>query len=462
MIEHEAFDNHLRWMQAEFPLDASDRVLQRTPVSFDASLWEIFAPLVAGAVLVLAPPAAVGAKLDLVEAISRHGVTVLQLVPSHLRLLLAEPGLERCGTVRRVFCGGEALASDLVAALHARLDVEVVNLYGPTEACVDATWWRCSPGAAAGGRWVPIGRPVANVRVFVVDEGLRPVPVGVVGELCLGGVGVGRGYLGRPELTAQRFVADPFGGSGRLYRTGDLVRWRADGCLEFVGRADDQVKLRGFRIELGEVEAVLGAQAGVREAVVAVREDGSGQHRLVAYVVPDDERARESVTRWRGGLRRSLPEHMVPAVFVLLERLPVTANGKLDRAALPEPDATRPELEARYVAPADAVERRLAELWGEVLGLERVGVQDNFFSELGGHSLLATQLLSRIRKAFDVELALRTLFEAPTVRELAHAVRDTQRSQASPIRPLARPAGTPPAQQLDQLLDQLLTDHNHP
>jgi len=264
-------------------------------------------------------------------------------------------------------------------------------------------------------------------------------------------------------LTAQRFVRDPFAGSGRLYRTGDLVRWRADGCLEFVGRSDDQVKLRGFRIELGEVEAVLGAQAGVREAVVAVRADRSGQQRLVAYVVPDGERERERerdcVTRWRRGLRRLLPEHMVPAAFVLLERLPVTANGKLDRAALPEPDAARPELEASYVEPADAVEARLAELWGELLGLERVGVQDNFFSELGGHSLLATQLLSRIRKAFDVELALRVLFEAPTVRELADAVRDAQRSQPSPIPPLARPADQHPEQQLDQLLDQLLTNH---
>jgi amino acid adenylation domain-containing protein len=453
MIEHEAFANHLRWMQAELPLDSSDRVLQRTPVSFDACLWEIFAPLVAGAAMVLAPPAKAGAELDLVELITNHEVTVLQLVPSHLRLLLAEPGLERCRSLRRLFCGGEPLASDLVADLHARLDVvELFNLYGPTEACVDATWWRCSRDSPPRGPWAPIGRPVANVRVFVVDGGLRPVPVGVVGELCLGGVGVGRGYLGRPELTAERFVSDPFGGSGRLFRTGDLVRWRADGCLEFVGRVDDQVKLRGFRIELGEVEAVLGAQAGVREVVVAVREDGSGQRRLVAYVVPEREPAADAVAGWRAGLRRLLPEHMVPAVFVLLERLPVTANGKLDRAALPQPDATRPELEARYVAPADAVEARLAGLWGEVLGLERVGVEDDFFSELGGHSLLATQLLSRIRKAFDVELALRALFEAPTVRELANAVRAAQAAQASPIQPLARTPGPPAQQQLDQLL----------
>jgi acyl carrier protein len=306
---------------------------------------------------------------------------------------------------------------------------------------------------------------VANVRVFVVDEGLRLVPVGVVGELCLGGVGVGRGYLGRPELTAQRFVGDPFGGSGRLYRTGDLVRWRADGCLEYLGRADDQVKLRGFRIELGEIESVLGALAGVREAVVLVREDVAGQPRLVAYVVPEPGWDAGLVAELRAGLRRMVPEHMVPSAFVVLDGLPVSPNGKLDRGALPAPDATRPLAEAGYVEPADAVEQQLAVLWAEVLSIDRVGVDDNFFSELGGHSLLATQLVSRIRKTFNVELALRTLFEAPTVRELAGAIGNGRRA--------AEPAGIPalspspqatvelPEDQLDALLDQLLT-HDPP
>jgi amino acid adenylation domain-containing protein len=465
MIEHGAMHNHLCWMQDEFPLDESDRVLQRTSVSFDASLWEIFAPLIAGAATVLAPPQADGAKLDLVEIIARRRVTILQLVPSQVPLLLDSPGLERCVTLRRLFCGGEALPSRLVADLHAQLDIEVVNLYGPTEACIDATWWRCPPDAPLDGPTVAIGRPVANVRVFVVDEGLRLVPVGVVGELCLGGVGVGRGYLGRPELTAQRFVGDPFGGSGRLYRTGDLVRWRADGCLEYLGRADDQVKLRGFRIELGEIESVLGALAGVREAVVLVREDVAGQPRLVAYVVPEPGWDAGLVAELRAGLRRMVPEHMVPSAFVVLDGLPVSPNGKLDRGALPAPDATRPLAEAGYVEPADAVEQQLAVLWAEVLSIDRVGVDDNFFSELGGHSLLATQLVSRIRKTFNVELALRTLFEAPTVRELAGAIGNGRRA--------AEPAGIPalspspqatvelPEDQLDALLDQLLT-HDPP
>ena len=287
MIEHRALCNHLRWMQEDFPLSASDRVLQRTPASFDASVWEFFAPLVAGAALVLAPPGAAADTGTLIETIVRHDVTVAQFVPSLARLLVADGGLRRCRSLRRLFCGGEVLTSALRDELLEQLEVELVNLYGPTETCIDATFQRCRAGDPDQGD-VPIGLPVAGACVYVVDKWLGLVPVGVVGELLIGGAGVGRGYLGRPGLSGERFLEDPFRPGGRVYRTGDRVRWRADGRLEFVGRGDDQVKLRGYRIEPGEVEAALRGVAGVRDAAVVVREDEPHDRRLVAYVVPEE------------------------------------------------------------------------------------------------------------------------------------------------------------------------------
>jgi acyl carrier protein len=300
----------------------------------------------------------------------------------------------------------------------------VVNEYGPTETVVGCCAYEVPADAAAVGS-VPIGRPIANMTAYVLDEALGLVPVGVPGELYVGGVGVGRGYWRRPELTAERFVADPFGGDGgRLYRTGDVVRWRADGNLEFLGRIDDQIKLRGFRIEPGEVEAEMMAHPDVGEAVVVARPDGSGERRLFAYFVAAGERVPTHI-ELRSWLVGRVPEYMVPAGFVVLAELPLTPNGKVDRRALPAPDGVRPVLREVFVAPRNAVEEVLAGLWAEVLGVDRVGVDDNFF-ELGGHSLLATQVVSRARAAFDVDLPLATLFEAPTVAELADTI-DTLR-----------------------------------
>ena len=310
----------------------------------------------------------------------------------------------------------------LVEALYAAGAGEVYNLYGPSE----TTTYSTVAYLASGESGVPgIGRPIANTRAYVLDRRLEPVPIGVPGELYLGGAGVARGYLGRPALTAERFVPDPFGPSagaepgGRLYRTGDRARWRPDGTLEFLGRLDQQLKLRGFRIEPGEIETVLGQHPAVRTAVVIAREDVPGDVRLVAYVVP--EGAPVDGGELRRFLEQRLPEYMVPAAIVVLESLPLMPNGKLDRGALPPPDSTEPRDREDFVAPRTPVEEMLAGIWATVLRLERVGIRDNFFA-LGGHSLLATQVISRVRTAIGIELPLHALFEDPTVAGLATRV----------------------------------------
>ena len=347
-IEHAAAVNHMLWMQTHLPLQPSDRVLQRTPVSFDASVWEVYAPLLAGACIVMAPADPRRATAELTDVISEHGVTVLQLVPSHARAFLDDPGLEACTGLRRVLCGGEPLPVGVYRELRDRLGAKVVNLYGPTEACIDATWWPVEeqppPGdaePALGPRGtMPIGRPISNARAYVLDARREPVPIGAAGELYLAGAGLARGYLHRDELTAERFVSVSFGGRRpheRAYRTGDLVRYRPDGALEFVGRADHQVKIRGFRIELGEIEAALANSTEVKDVVVVAREDRPGDKRLVAYVAPVSD-AFGLADRLKSRLRDTLPDYMVPAHFVPLTALPLTPNGKVDRKSLPAPD----------------------------------------------------------------------------------------------------------------------------
>jgi hypothetical protein len=301
----------------------------------------------------------------------------------------------------------------------AHLDVALYNLYGPTEAAIDVTHWTCRRGEDQHS--IPIGRPVANTQAYVLDEHLQPVPIGVAGELYIGGVQVGRGYLNRPDLTKERFLPDPFSPQrgARLYRTGDLARYRADGNIEFVGRADTQVKLRGYRIELGEIETVLAQYPGVSQVAVILRADPGSDARLVAYLVPTRQApALDEVRRFIGD---RLPAFMIPAVFVVLGTLPLTPSGKLDRRALPVPDEQRPEMAVPYVAPRNPTEATLARIWGEVLRVERLGVRDNFFA-LGGHSLLATKVVSRVRRELQVELPLRSLFRAPTVEGLALAL----------------------------------------
>ncbi|HEV2736925.1 MAG TPA: amino acid adenylation domain-containing protein, partial [Longimicrobiaceae bacterium] len=365
MNAHRGIVNRLLWMQEQYGLGSGDVVLQKTPFSFDVSVWEFFWPLLTGARLVLAKPEGHRDPAYLSEVIEREGVTTLHFVPPMLAAFLevGEPG--RCGSLRRVMCSGEALPYELTERFREALPwVELHNLYGPTEAAVDVTYWACEPRE---GRVVPIGRPVANTRLYVLDGAGEPVPVGVAGELYLGGVQVGRGYLGRAELTAERFVPDPFwvDPGARLYRTGDRARWTAAGEVEYLGRTDQQVKIRGFRIEPGEVESAVAAHPAVREARVVVREDAQGEKRLVAYVVGEVE-----VEEVRGYLRQSLPEYMVPGGFVVLESLPLTSNGKLDVKALPAPEFGFAE--GRYVAPRTVAEEVLAGIWSEVLGVEQV------------------------------------------------------------------------------------------
>ncbi|MES2936867.1 MAG: non-ribosomal peptide synthase/polyketide synthase [Pseudomonadota bacterium] len=415
-IPHAALANHTQWMQDRFPLAAGDRVLQKTPFSFDASVWEFWSPLAAGATLVLAEPGAQRDPARLAQLLRDTRTTVVQFVPALLAAVLEED-LSGCSGLRRVFVGGEALPAALAARCRTVLGAEVVNLYGPTEACIDTLF--AVADASTAGAMVPIGRPVANARAYVLDAHLNPVPVGVAGELYLAGPGLARGYLHQPPLSAERFLPDPFGTvpGARMYRTGDLARWLPDGTLDYLGRADQQVKVRGFRIELGEIEAVLRQDPRVAEALVVVREDTPGDRRLVAYVVSEQDEL--DAEQLRQALTAKLPDYMVPTTFVLLPSLPLTPSGKVDRNALPAPGGER-QLGTEYVAPETDIEKRIAAVWAEVLQVERVGLHDNFF-ELGGHSLLALALVTRLREQ-GLATGVKSLFTAPTVAGLAHAI----------------------------------------
>ncbi|MBZ4421421.1 non-ribosomal peptide synthetase, partial [Myxococcus sp. RHSTA-1-4] len=430
MNEHGAVCNRLHWMQKAYGLGHADAVLQKTPFSFDVSVWEFIWPLMTGARLVMARPGGHQDPAYLGGLISSAGITTLHFVPSMLRAFLEEPGLgETCASVRRIVCSGEALPAELARRCLERLpEAGLHNLYGPTEAAVDVTAWQCRPGDARAS--VPIGRPIANTRIHLLDAALRPVPVGVPGELFIAGVQVGRGYHARPELTAERFVPDPFSPEpgARMYRTGDLARWLPDGTVDYLGRLDFQVKVRGLRIELGEIEAALMARLSVKQAVVLAREDVPGQQRLVAYVVPGDGGAVDA-DELRQALLRALPEYMVPSAFVALQTLPLSANGKLDRKALPVPDAYGTEPSHEYVAPRDEREQALADIWAQVLGRPRVGIHDNFF-ELGGDSIISLQVIARARQA-GMRLTPHHVFQHRTVAELARVAQAEQPSRGA-------------------------------
>ncbi|MCP3962379.1 MAG: amino acid adenylation domain-containing protein [bacterium] len=435
MNRHGSIRNRLLWMQQEYGLEAHDRVLQKTPFSFDVSAWELFWPLITGAQLVVARPEGHRDPAYLAELIARLGVTTVHFVPSMLNLFLEHPRLDGCDCLRRVIASGEALPPETCRTFHGRPELAgagLHNLYGPTEAAVDVTYHRCLPEGEERG--VPIGRPVANTEIHVLER-LGPVPLGVAGELLIGGVQLARGYHLRPSLTAETFVPDPYGdrSGARLYRTGDLARHRPDGEVEFLGRLDHQVKIRGLRIELGEIEVALDEHPRVRECVVLARsDDGDGDPRLAAYVVPAEPvvlaepvalaepvGAVAGFTRHlRKHLGTSLPDYMVPADFVFLDVLPLGPNGKVDRKSLPAPERDRSSLGSTFVAPRTPIEEQLAGIWRQVLGREEIGVQDSFF-DLGGHSLLAVQVRARMVEAFGVELPLRRMFEAPTVASLA-------------------------------------------
>ncbi|XXX82580.1 amino acid adenylation domain-containing protein [Sorangium sp. So ce134] len=417
MNEHRGVVNRLLWMQQAYGLGERDVVLQKTPFGFDVSVWELFWPLMAGAQLVMARPHGHKDPDYLATLIERARVTTLHFVPSMLQAFLAEDVAERCTSLVRVFCSGEALPAPLVRRFHDRLPgIELHNLYGPTEAAVDVTAWQCRPGETSDA--IPIGRPIANTQIYILDERRQPVPVGAPGELYIGGVQVARGYLNQPALTSARFVDDPFTAGGRLYRTGDLGRWRSDGAIEYLGRNDLQVKIRGVRIELGEIEVRLAEVMGLREVAVTAREDEPGDLRLVAYYTAEGEQAPDAEAL-RAHAAQRLPAAAVPAAYVRLAAMPVTANGKLDRKALPAPDAAAFAHRA-YEPPQGATEQTLAGIWAELLGIERVGRHDNFFA-LGGHSLIAIRLIERMRSA-HMHADVRGVFSAPTLAALASQV----------------------------------------
>nr|WP_281170518.1 amino acid adenylation domain-containing protein [Actinokineospora enzanensis] len=390
--------NRLLWMQDEYRLTPGERVLQKTPASFDVSVWEFFWPLITGATLVLARPGGHRDAAYLADVIDRHRVTTVHFVPSMLRAFVAEPAARQITALRRVLCSGEALPADLAAEFRSISSAELHNLYGPTEASVDVT-------ATQVHDEVTIGRPVWNTQTYVLDAYLRPTPPGIPGELYLAGPQLAHGYLNRPAMTAERFVANPFG-NGRLYRTGDLARWTHDGALDYVGRVDHQVKLRGFRIELGEIEAAMSALDGVTHAVAAIVDD-----RLVGYLVGHHDDLHDNL---RDDLAETLPEHMVPATFVTLDRIPLTPSGKTDRKALPAPDfhALVGDREA-----GTELEQTLVDLTAAVLGLPTVGVDDDFFA-LGGDSIVSIQLVGRAR-AHGIRFSPRDVFERRTVTGLA-------------------------------------------
>jgi amino acid adenylation domain-containing protein len=426
---HAAIRNRLLWMQDAYGLGSTDRVLQKTPFSFDVSVWEFFWPLMTGACLVVARPEGHKDGRYLIDTIRAERITTLHFVPSMLGVFLQEPEVEECGSLRRVICSGEALPRELQERFFSRSQAELHNLYGPTEAAVDVTFWACRRDADP--RPVPIGHPIANTQMYVLDRYLQPVPVGVAGELFIGGRNLARGYLNRPELTAERFIPHPFDGASgaRVYRTGDLARYREDGAIEYLGRLDHQVKLRGFRIELGEIEEVLASHPRLRAAVVIARELAKGDTRLIAYVAGDEEPKAGELIAF---LKERLPEYMVPSAFIFLPALPLSPNGKVDRAALPVPELSRPELQTPFVPPAEGVERSIAEVWSRLLGIERVGVHDNFF-DLGGHSLLMAELKNSLQTKLGRTVSMVELFQYPTVKALTEHLEEPAGAEARPL-----------------------------
>ncbi|HEX6718884.1 MAG TPA: amino acid adenylation domain-containing protein [Pyrinomonadaceae bacterium] len=425
LVTHRGIVNCMAWMQRTYDLNASDRFLFKTSLNFDASVWEVFWPLTIGAAVVVARTGGEHDGPYLVETMRREDVTCAYFVPSMLTLWLETPGIEQLRVLRYMICGGEALSGQLLTTFFERLGerVELHHSYGPTETSIASAESVCSQSYRTWRR-MPMGRALANTKLYVVDASLQLVPLGIAGELCVGGDGVARGYLHRPELTATAFIPDPFSTEpgARLYRTGDLVRYLHDGQLEFLGRVDDQVKLRGVRIELGEIEATLRRHSDVREAVAVVREFAVGDPRLVAYVVSNNG---VDQTALREYLRGKLPEYLLPSAFVLLEKLPLLPSGKVNRKALPAPEITRQAVAEAYGAPRNAMEEIIAAIWSELLGVKRVGVYDNFF-ELGGHSLLAAQIIVRVRDKFAVDVPLESLFDSPNVAGMTVAVMQSQ------------------------------------
>lgn len=443
MVEHRALVNRLDWMQSTYKMKDGDRVLQKTPYSFDVSVWEFFWTLAYGGTLVLAKPDGHKDPDYLSEIINRDKVTILHFVPSMLDVFLASPSALLGDSVRHVFCSGEALPVESVQKFRKRgYRAALHNLYGPTEAAIDVTSFKCDE--INGYRSVPIGKPIQNISLFILDDQLNLCPMGSTGELFIGGVGLARGYLNKPELTEQRFIPHPFSedSSQRLYRTGDLVRYLPCGNIEYLGRTDNQVKIRGFRIELGEIESRLKECDGIDSCLVTAATGTDGQKFLVAYVRMESDgignvATDETLSVVRQSLTTMLPEYMLPSVYIPVDNWPLTTNGKIDRNALPAVDTCLSKDD--YIAPQTGLEVKLAEIWSDLFGLEqsRISVNKSFF-EIGGHSLLAVKLVSRVRQKLQTEIALRSVFEYPTIRALA--------SQLESVTPVDLPPEIEPRQ----------------
>ena len=447
MIVHQGLVNYLSWCIKAYAVAEGIGAPVHSSIGFDATITSFFSPLLVGQKVVLLPEKQ---EIEALSAIlcSQSNFSLVKITPAHLALLSELlPSKQAAGQARALIIGGEALSKKSISfwQTHAP-DTRLVNEYGPTETVVGCCIYEVPTQPSLSGL-VPIGRPIANTQLYILDRSLQPVPIGVAGELHIGGDGLARGYLNRPDLTAQKFIPNPFSDEpgARLYKTGDLARYLPDGNIEFLGRIDNQVKIRGFRIELGEIEAVLRQNRAVQDAFVIDQEYDPGDKRLVAYVIPSQKQVLPT-SQLRRYLKQKLPDHMVPSAFVLLEALPLTTNGKVDRRALPSPDSTRADLEEDFVAPRTPVEKVLAEIWTEVLGVERVGIHDKFL-ELGGHSLLAIRIVSRLRDTLKVELPISSLFASPTVAELAQRIEagDQEKPflQAPPIQPVSRNQNLP-------------------
>jgi amino acid adenylation domain-containing protein len=428
MVEHQGLCNLATAQIQTFGLDCHSRVLQFASLSFDACIWEILMAFGSGATLYLGTKDSLMPGMPLIERLRDFGITHITLPPSALAVM----PVEKLPTLETLIVAGEACAVELMRQWSAVANF--FNAYGPTEASVCATIAKCTPIEEK----ISIGRPIDNTQIYILDKYLQPVPVGIPGELHIAGVGLARGYLNRSKLTVEKFIPNPFekAEGSKLYKTGDLARYLPDGNIEYLGRIDNQVKIRGFRIELGEIEAALSQHESVQSSVVIAREDIPQTKRLVAYIVPQPQQI-PTVSELRSFLKQKLPDYMVPSAIVILESLPLTANGKVDRRALPVPDLYSDRAQ-KYIAPRTPVEEILAQIWSQVLKVELVGVDDNFF-ELGGHSLLATQLVSRIRDRFKVQLPLQELFNTPTIAELAQSIGKLQQQNSSPTIPRIRP-----------------------
>jgi amino acid adenylation domain-containing protein len=424
---HSGAINRFRWMWERYPFAAGEVSCQKTSLNFVDSTWEIFGPLLQGVPSVIIPDEVVKDPVKLVEVLSRQEVTRITVVPSLLRMIL-DTGMDLQAKLPKLkywTTSGEALSTELVDDFQPRLPhAMLLNLYGSSEVAADVTYCEALREVIPedDSSAIPIGWPIANTQIYLLNSDLQPVPVGAAGELYAGGAGLSRGYHNRPELTAERFVPSPHGSvaGARLYRTGDLARYRSDGAIEYLGRTDHQVKLRGFRVELGEVEAVLNDHDAIKEVVVLVREDSPGDPRLVAYVVTNEHGA-EVINELRSYMKARVPDYMVPAAFVQLDEFPLTGSGKVDRQALPAPDQSRPVLAEQFVAPRNELEESIAQMWREILALERIGIHDEFF-DLGGNSLHAMQIMAKVTNMFDVDLPLHRLLDSPTIAGLAQQI----------------------------------------